>query len=177
MRTRLWFILLAALTVAGQSSGPSLRAQQAELLYVCVQDEAKVAVVDMTARSVVRTIDFQALGFPATAKPHYVVVEPDGSHWYLSLIGANRVVKLDRQNRIVGQYEMETPGMLTLAGSGSLLASRSMRFPMAPPRTSDNARANQRFDIGAKKSSLVAIARPPTRADERSAIDVNAGVL
>ena len=33
----------------------------------------------------------------------------------MSLIGANRVVKFDRQDKIVGQFEMETPGMLALA--------------------------------------------------------------
>ena len=34
-----------------------------------------------------------------------------------------------------------------------------------------------RFDFGAKKSSLVAIARPPTRADARSARSVKDAVL
>jgi DNA-binding beta-propeller fold protein YncE len=118
----------------GSSDSGTLSAQQQELLYVCVQDDAKVAIVDIAARSVVRTIDFQKLGFPATAKPHYVVVEPDGSHWYLSLIGANRVVKIDRQDKIVGQYEMETPGMLTLAGTNQLIVSRSMSAVNPPKR-------------------------------------------
>ena len=89
------------------------------LLYVCVQDDAKIAVVDMAGRRVVKTIDLTTLGFPATAKPHYIVVEPDGAHWYVSLIGANRVVKFDRQDRIVGQYEMETPGMMSINCSTS----------------------------------------------------------
>ena len=111
-----------------------LSAQAPDLLYVCVQDEAKVAIVDMTAKAVVRTIDFQKLGFPATAKPHYIVVEPDGSFWYLSLIGANRVLKLDRQDKIVGQYEMETPGMLALSGAGTLVVTRSMSAVNPPKR-------------------------------------------
>jgi DNA-binding beta-propeller fold protein YncE len=118
----------------GSSDSWTLLAQQQELLYVCVQDGAKVAIVDMRARSVVRTIDFQKLGFPATAKPHYVVVEPDGAHWYLSLIGANRVVKIDRQDKIVGQYEMETPGMLALAGGDRLVVTRSMSAVNPPKR-------------------------------------------
>ena len=112
----------------------AIYAQQPDILYVCVQDEAKVAVVDMTARKVLRTIDFQALGFPATAKPHYVVVEPDGSHWYVSLIGANRVLKMDRQDKIAGQYEMETPGMLALSGAKQLVATRSMSAVNPPKR-------------------------------------------
>ena len=109
------FALAAALAAPARARGGPPRTASGPA-YVCVQDEAKVAIVDTAARSVVRTIDFQKLGFPATAKPHYIVVEPDGSHWYVSLIGANRVVKIDRQDRIVGPYEMETPGMLTLAG-------------------------------------------------------------
>jgi DNA-binding beta-propeller fold protein YncE len=109
-------------------------AQQPDLLYVCVQDDAKVAVIDMASRKVLRTIDFQALGFPATAKPHYIVVEPDGSYWYVSLIGANRVLKMDRQDKIAGQYEMETPGMLALAGAKQLVATRSMSAVNPPKR-------------------------------------------
>ena len=113
---------------------PRVHAQTQDLLYVCVQDDAKVAVVDMASKAVLRTIDFQKLGFPATAKPHYVQVEPDGSFWYLSLIGANRVLKLDRANNIVAQYEMETPGMLALSGADTLVATRSMSAVNPPKR-------------------------------------------
>ncbi len=108
--------------------------QTAGLLYVCVQDDAKVAVVDMGTRAIVRTIDLTKLGFPATAKPHYIVVEPDRAHWYVSLIGANRVLKFDAQDRVVGQFEMETPGMLALAGATQLLVSRSMSAVNPPKR-------------------------------------------
>jgi len=99
-----------------------------------VQDEAKVAIVDTATKAVVRTVDFQTLGFSATAKPHYIVVEPDASFWYVSLIGANRVVKMDRQDRIAGQYEMETPGMLALAPGNRLVATRSMSAVNPPKR-------------------------------------------
>ena len=117
-----------------EDRGLQATAQQPALLYVCVQDDAKVAVVDMSTRSVVRTIDLTKLGFPVTAKPHYIVVEPDRSHWYVSLIGANRVLKLDAQDRIAGQFEMETPGMLALAGANQLLVSRSMSAVNPPKR-------------------------------------------
>ena len=125
-------VVLALACVAG--AGSSTVAQQQDLLYVCVQDDARVAVVDMASKSVVRTIDFQKFGFPATAKPHYAVVEPDGSFWYLSLIGANRVLKIDRQDRIAGQFEMETPGMLALAGKDHLVVTRSMSAVNPPKR-------------------------------------------
>ena len=129
-------ILLALVALAGFIADPGSKdpgLQQNDVLYVCVQDDAKIAVVDMRAKSVLRTIDLQKLGFPATAKPHYIVVEADGSHWYVSLIGANRVVKFDRQDRIVGQFEMETPGMLALAGP-VLAVTRSMSAVNPPKR-------------------------------------------
>lgn len=130
-------ILLAAAIVAAAFSGSTGSVGQAQapsLLYVCVQDDAKVAVVDTIRAAVVRTVDLQKLGFPATAKPHYIVVEPDGSHWYVSLIGANKVVKFDRNDRVVGHYEMETPGMLSLTGDGKLVVSRSMSAVNPPKR-------------------------------------------
>ncbi|HEX5068825.1 MAG TPA: hypothetical protein VFV78_01315 [Vicinamibacterales bacterium] len=123
---------LVLVTVA--ALGIATAAQKPDLLYVCVQDDAKVAIVDMGSKTVLRTIDFQKLGFPATAKPHYVVVEPDASFWYLSLIGANRVLKIDPQDKIVAQYEMETPGMLALAGASQIVATRSMSAVNPPKR-------------------------------------------
>ena len=128
------FRALVAAAVIAAAAIPSGHAQSNPLLYVCVQDDAKVAVVDMARAEVVRTIDLTTLGFPATAKPHFIVVEPDGAHWYVSLIGANKVVKFDRQDRVVGHFEMETPGMLSLADRGRLVVSRSMSAVNPPKR-------------------------------------------
>jgi DNA-binding beta-propeller fold protein YncE len=62
-------------------------------------------------------------------------VAPDGSAWYVSLIGENRVVKFDRSDRIVGTYSTEVPGMLSLNASGDMLAvSRSMSAVNPPSR-------------------------------------------
>jgi DNA-binding beta-propeller fold protein YncE len=113
---------------------PRAAAAQAELVYVCVQDEARIAVIDAGTRELVRTIDLTALGFSANAKPHHIVGEPDGSFWYITLIGDNRVIKLDANDRVVAQSTMETPGMLALdPARGLLLASRSMSA-VNPPR-------------------------------------------
>ncbi len=109
-------------------------AQTSSLLYICVQDEAKIAVVDMAKGEVVKTIDLTTLGYTATAKPHYIVVEPDGAYWYVSLIGANRVVKFDRAGTPVAHFEMETPGMLSFAGTKQLVVSRSMSAVNPPKR-------------------------------------------
>jgi DNA-binding beta-propeller fold protein YncE len=139
VRHRLASRALTAVALVGAiAAGTPVRsAQTSNLLYVCVQDDAKIAVVDMTAREVVRTIDLTALGFRPTAKPHFIAVEPDGSHWYATLIGENRIVKFDRNDRIVGYYETETPGMLALVpGTNYLVASRSMSAVNPPKRIS-----------------------------------------
>jgi len=63
------------------------------------------------------------------------VVEPDGSAWYLSLIGENTVLKLDgRTNEIVARAEFEVPGMLALQPTDDgLYVGRSMSA-VNPPR-------------------------------------------
>ena len=139
MPTRRKFLVASAgaagFAIATLASWPAnLRAQSGPLLYVCAQDDAKIAAVDMTTALVVKTIDLVALGFPNTAKPHFIVVEPDGAHWYVSLIGANRVAKFDRDDRLVAHFEMETPGMLSFAGADKLVVSRSMSAVNPPKR-------------------------------------------
>ena len=107
----------------------------AQLLYVTNQDDATVSVVDMASNEVVRTVDLQRLGFSANAKPHHAAVEPDGSHWYVTLIGDGRIVKLDREDRVVAQARFETPGMLALDPTRDLLlVGRSMTAVNPPPR-------------------------------------------
>lgn len=111
------------------------RPGEGPLLYVCNEGEATVTVVDVASREVVATVDLRELGFSANAKPHHVAVEPDGSHWYVSLIGENRVLKLDRSNEMVGQVEMETPGLLALdPASDRLYVGRSMKAVRPPQR-------------------------------------------
>jgi DNA-binding beta-propeller fold protein YncE len=138
---------MAAIVPLACATGQQRPIPAQELLYVCIQDDAKIAVVDMTTLAVVRTIDLRSLGFPATAKPHYIVVEPDGAHWYVSLIGANRVAKFDRNDRVVAQFEMETPGMLSLSpGSDALAISRSMSAVNPPSRVAVVQRSTMRGD-------------------------------
>ena len=113
------------------SSGTS----PASWLYVCNQDDATVSVLDMETLEVVRTVDLQALGYSANAKPHHVAVEPDGSYWYVSLIGEGKVVKLDTRDRVVGEAPFETPGMLSLLpGEDLLVVGRSMSAVNPPSR-------------------------------------------
>jgi DNA-binding beta-propeller fold protein YncE len=133
----LLFACLAAPALSAQMG--SIRqepgASSADLLYVCNQDDATIDVIDIGTLAVVRTIRLQELGFGPAAKPHHVVVEPDGSFWYVSLIGENKVLKFDRQDRIVGQVSFETPGMLALHPTQDLLfVGRSMTAVNPPQR-------------------------------------------
>ena len=114
-------------TTATPSAGP--------IVYVCNQDDATVTLIDSGTNEVIETVDLKQLGFGPNAKPHHVVVEPDGSFWYVSLIGENRVVKLDRANRVVGVAEFDVPGMLAIHPTDDvLLVGRSMTAVNPPDR-------------------------------------------
>lgn len=103
-------------------------------LYVTNQAAAAVSVVDVEAGTV-EVVDLRGLGFGPTANPHHVVVEPDGSHWYVSLIGENRVLKFDRANRLVAAIEFERPGLLALHPTEDwLFVGRSMAAVNPPQR-------------------------------------------
>jgi YVTN family beta-propeller protein len=117
---------------APATAGPDTTAAR---LYVANQNGAVVSVVDMQSNTVVETVDLQALGFSATAKPHHIVVEPDGSAWYVSLIAEDRVLKFDRANTLVGQVAFERPGMMALdPTSNRLYVGRSMAAVNPPQR-------------------------------------------
>ena len=119
-----------AATGAGSSAGAT-----GPFLYVTAQGDALVTVIDMATNEIAETIDLRRLGFSENAKPHHIVVEPDGSHWYVSLIGENRVLKFNRANELVGQAEFEVPGMLALdPASDRLFVGRSMSAVNPPQR-------------------------------------------
>ena len=103
-------------------------------LYVPNQNDASVSILDAATGAIVTTVDLRMSGFTANAKPHAVVAEPDGSAWYVSLIGDNFVAKFDAENRLLGRAPMETPGMLALdPRHDRLYASRSMTAVSPPP--------------------------------------------
>ena len=62
------------------------------------------------------------------------MVEPDGSHWYVSLIAANQILKFDRNNDLVQRIDFIRPGILALDPDGeNLYAARSMAA-VSPPQ-------------------------------------------
>ena len=122
--------------------GPAA-AQVGDRLYVPNQPDATVSVIDTESRSVVQTVDLQELGFPPDAKPHDVVAAPDGSAWYVSLIGANTVVKFNADNEVVGRASFEVPGMMALPGDGgTLYVGRSMSA-VNPPQSVGRIRTSE----------------------------------
>jgi DNA-binding beta-propeller fold protein YncE len=105
------------------------------LVYACNQGEAVVSVIDADANVVIRNIDLKKLGYGPNAKPHHVAVEPGGEHWFVSLIGENRVLKFNRANELVGEAEFEVPGMLAYdANRDVLYVGRSMSA-VNPPQS------------------------------------------
>lgn len=131
----------AALAVAacggamGQpGASPAATPAPAAKLYVVNQGGASIAVIDQQALAVDTVIDLTRMGFSANAKPHHIAVEPDGSYWYVSLIGDGRVLKFNRDNVLLGQVAMETPGLLALDPvHDSLYVGRSMTA-VNPPK-------------------------------------------
>ncbi len=118
------------------------------LLYVANQEAATVTVVDMEFNVVARVVDLTEHGYLSTSKPHHVAVEPDGSHWYVSLIGSNRVAKFDRQNNLVGEFEFETPGMLAVdPGDNYLYAGRSLSATNPPASIGRIRRSDMTGDV------------------------------
>ena len=128
---------------APDSDGTPAYADASNLLYVCNQLAGRVAIVDTDRMRTIRHVYFTELGQPEDAKPHHVVVEPDGSAWYVALIsggtGGGEVLRLsgslatdpgDASSYLLASStpngEFEKPGMLSLdAVNGRLYAGRS----------------------------------------------------
>ena len=127
--------LLAALFLLGVLVPVAAGQAQSPKLYVCNQGEATVSVIDMNTKKVEATVDLKERGFSENAKPHHVVADPDGSHWYVTLIGANTILKFNQDNEIVGRVDdFEVPGLLAISSSDRLYAGRSMSA-VDPPKS------------------------------------------
>jgi DNA-binding beta-propeller fold protein YncE len=131
--------LLLGACLAGVPPGtPSPAAGQEvdhDRLYVAIQGGAQVAVVNMTTLEEEARVDLTAFGFSPNASPHHVVVDPDGSHWYVSLITENRVLRFDADNRLVSEARVEAPGLMVRdANRERVYVGRSM-MAVNPPRS------------------------------------------
>ncbi len=102
-------------------------------VYVTNQDDATVTVVDAVTLELLETVDLREFGFGDYARPHHAQVEPDGSAWYVTLIGEGKVLKLSRENRLLGTVETEVPGLLSLDPDRDLLVVARSMTAVSPP--------------------------------------------
>jgi DNA-binding beta-propeller fold protein YncE len=126
-------LVLACAAASGTAAAQGGSPQPPRYLYVTNQNGASISVIDVDRLEEVARIDLQAMGFGPQAKPHDTALEPDGSYWYVSLIGENRVLKLDRENRIVAQVEMEVPGLVVAHPTLDLLIVGRSMSAVNPP--------------------------------------------
>jgi len=132
---------------ARSRSGEVPFAPMHEPLYSANQASAIVSVIDTQAHLVARHVHLTDLGFSENAKPHHIVVEPDGSAWYLSLIGENRVLKFNADNEVIGEAEFEVPGLMALHPTDdALYVGRSMSAVNAPQRIGRIVRTSMEVD-------------------------------
>ncbi|WP_143815291.1 YncE family protein [Longibacter salinarum] len=134
------FLFFVGCATAQPSTAPTDTAESSATavtprVYVCNQGSATVTVLDAATHDVIDTIDLQELGFSANAKPHHAVAEPDGSFWYLSLIAENTVLKFNSENEIVGQADMDVPGMMAIQPEGELLFVGRSMSAVNPPKS------------------------------------------
>lgn len=137
MRETTLLALLAGLAwVPG--GGPTAATAQSpggERVYVANQTAASVSIIDVASGEVVRTIDMTELGFDANCRPHDTAVDPDGRHWYVSLIGGGHVLRFTADGELVGRAPFETPGLLAVdPASHMLYVGRSMMAVNPPQR-------------------------------------------
>ncbi len=125
---------LAWLAGGGAAPAAAQSAVSGERVYVANQSSASVSIIDVAAGEVVRTIDLTALGFDANSRPHDTAVDPDGRHWYVSLIGGGHVLRFTPQGELVGKAPFETPGLLAVDPASDLLYVGRSMMAVNPPR-------------------------------------------
>ncbi len=136
-RTRRWLIGFALAFMAALALPAATSAQSAggERVYVANQGAASVSVIDVATGEVVHTVDMTDLGFDANSRPHHTATDPDGSHWYVSLIGGGHVLRFNREAELVGRVPFETPGLLAVDPASDILyVGRSMMAVNPPQR-------------------------------------------
>ena len=132
------FVAGVALAVAAATSWACTEQTAApggERVYVANQSSASVSVIDVASGEVIHTVDVTALGFDMNSRPHHTAPDPDGEHWYVSLIGGGNVLRFNSDFQLAGQAPFETPGLLAVDPARNLLyVGRSMMAVNPPQR-------------------------------------------
>lgn len=146
---------------AKNDAGEAPYENSTDRLYVANQNQAMVSIIDTKANVVIRNVNLEAMGHSPASKPHHIAVEPDGSGWYLSLIGDNRVLKFNAQNEVVAEAQINIPALLAVHPSEDFLyVSRFMdlvnpltsifilnKSTMQPAPMTENGEVPVRFKI------------------------------
>jgi YVTN family beta-propeller protein len=139
MQNRFLTILLTALftlfSVLLSSNAFSQSEENPQFIYVCNQGSASVTVLDASTNEVSETVELQELGFSANAKPHHAIAESDGSYWYVTLIGENRVLKFNRNNELVDESVLEVPGLMAMNPMDEILYVGRSMSAVNPPQS------------------------------------------
>jgi DNA-binding beta-propeller fold protein YncE len=104
-------------------------------IYVPNQDDATISIIDGRTRKLIETLDLRKFGMHDNAKPHHVQVERDGSAWYVTLIGEGKVLKFDRDNKLLGSVDMKVPGLITLNPTKDLMYVARSMSAVNPPQS------------------------------------------
>lgn len=131
-------------TLAGCALGPARawgspgfkgQAPEVERLYVANQASASVSAIDVESGRVVYAVELAEHGFGPDSRPHDTAADPDGSHWYVSLIGGGHVLRFAADGEPAGRAPFATPGLLVAdPASGALFVGRSMMAVNPPQR-------------------------------------------
>ncbi len=135
MRILSKIIVGAALFLFGTATLLAQVSQKPQYMYVCNQGSATITVIDTSTNEIASTVDLKDLGFSANAKPHHAVAEKDGSYWYVTLIGENRVLKFDRNNKLLASAELEVPGLMAMHPSKDILYVGRSMSAVNPPQS------------------------------------------
>ena len=126
-------VAVAALAVAVGACAEGAGAPN-ERVYVANQSSASVSVIDAASGEVVHTVDVTALGFDGNSRPHHTAPDPDGEHWYVSLIGGGHVLRFNSAFELVGRAPFETPGLLAVDPAANLLYVGRSMMAVSPPQ-------------------------------------------
>lgn len=127
--------VMAVAVMSGACAEPAAAPGGGERVYVANQSSASVSVIDAASGEVIHTVDVTALGFDMNSRPHHTAPDPDGEHWYVSLIGGGNVLRFNSDFELVSQAPFETPGLLSFDPAANLLyVGRSMMAVNPPQR-------------------------------------------
>ncbi|MBF89099.1 MAG: hypothetical protein CMG75_05440 [Candidatus Marinimicrobia bacterium] len=136
--------------------------------YITLQGVDKVAVIDVRARKVIKTIDVDFID--TGDRPHYVVIDKSNGYWYVTLISSGYILKFDlERDEFIDSVRIgNMPALMALDEPNQILyISRFMPMPsmgMVGSNASiidiidaSNMKAIGKIDVGASSPHGIAL--------------------